>query len=310
VKQGRRQPGSTFKPFLYAAAIDNGYSPCYEVQDAPISFEPVGDQPAWSPSNSDSRYEGQRMNIRQAMGRSMNRIAAYMIRKIGPETVAEYANRIGIQSTLAPVPSLSLGTSDVSLYEMVGAYSTFVNDGVWTEPIYITRIDDNKGNTIQNFVPKTREALNEEVAYIMLHMLRGATEEEGGTARGLGYELLNNNEMGAKTGTTQNASDGWFIGITEDLVAGAWTGGDDRSIHFKSWVMGQGARTAMPIVKNFFLKIYKDPELPYKKKPFKKPAKQVSVKLDCDEYADSILHEEAEEEDIPKIEKLDEDEIL
>ena len=294
VKQGRRQPGSTFKPFLYSAAIDNGYSPCFEVQDAPISFEAVGDQPAWSPSNSGRRFEGERMNVRQAMGRSMNRIAAYMIRKIGPKTVAQYAKRIGIQSYLAPVPSLCLGTSDVSLYEMVGAYSTFVNKGVWTEPFYITRIEDKNGNTLQSFVPKTREALNEEVAYLMIYMLRGATEEDGGTARGVGYELLVNNEIGAKTGTTQNASDGWFMGVTKDLVAGAWVGGDDKPIHFKSWVMGQGARTAMPIWKKFMTAVYADPTLGVTKGPFKPPVKKLSVELDCTKYSNPFITEEEE----------------
>ncbi|MCZ6899738.1 MAG: transglycosylase domain-containing protein [Bacteroidetes bacterium] len=311
VKQGRRQPGSTFKPFLYSAAIDNGYSPCFEVQDAPISFEAVGDQPAWSPSNSGRRFEGERMNVRQAMGRSMNRIAAYMIRKIGPKTVAQYGKRIGIQSYLAPVPSLCLGTSDVSLYEMVGAYSTFVNKGVWTEPFYITRIEDKNGNTLQSFVPKTREALNEEVAYLMIYMLRGATEEDGGTALGVGYDLLVNNEIGAKTGTTQNASDGWFMGVTKDLVAGAWVGGDDKPIHFKSWVMGQGARTAMPIWKKFMTAVYADPTLGVTKGPFKPPVKKLSVELDCTKYSNPFIAEgDSVLTDSLYIDELKEEEIL
>ncbi|MEM7550667.1 MAG: transglycosylase domain-containing protein [Bacteroidota bacterium] len=285
VKQGIRQPGSTFKPILYAAAIENGYSPCYTVTDAPITFEVYGDPPTWTPANSDDDYEGEIMTIRQAMGRSMNRIAAYMIDKIGPQAVADLGKKLGIESPLAAVPSLCLGTSDLSLYELIGAYGTFVNEGVYTEPIFISKIEDKNGNLIQSFVPKTREVLNDEVAYLMLHMLRGATEEEGGTARGLGYEILENNEVGGKTGTTQNASDGWFMGVTKDLVAGTWVGGDDKPIHFRSWVLGQGARTAMPIYRNFIKKVYKDSTLNITKGKFKKP-KSISVELDCNKYGE------------------------
>ncbi len=311
VKQGARQPGSTFKPFLYSVAIDNGYSPCFEVQDAPISFEAVGDQPAWSPSNSDRRFEGERMTIRQAMGRSMNRIAAYMIKKVGPQKVVEYAHSMGMVSPLAAVPSLALGTSDVSLFEMVGAYCTFVNVGVWTEPFYITKIEDKNGNVVQSFVPKTREALNEEVAYLMLHMLRGATEEKGGTALGLGWDLLNENQVGAKTGTTQNASDGWFVGLTKDLVGGAWVGGDDRAIHFRSWVQGQGARTALPIWKKFMLRVYSDPALGYEKGDFPQPRRKLSVEIDCTKYSNPfVIESDSIDIDSLFMDEVKEDEIF
>ncbi|MBK6265847.1 transglycosylase domain-containing protein [Marivirga sp. S37H4] len=283
VKQGRRQPGSTFKPLVYAAAIDNGYSPCYQIQDVPVTFEVVGDPPTWTPSNSTGRYTGETMTIRQAMAQSLNSGTAYVMRKIGPETVVNYAKRLGIESPLQAVPALCLGTSDVSVYELVGAYSTFVNDGFYTKPFYIDRIEDKNGKVLKQFVPKTGEALSSETAYAMLHMLKGATELPGGTALGLDRELRTDNEVGAKTGTTQNFSDGWFMGVTNDLVAGAWVGGDDRSIHFKSIALGQGARMAMPIWEIFMKKVYADEELGITKGKFKKPS-NFSIQLDCEEY--------------------------
>lgn len=286
VMQGKRQPGSTIKPFVYAAVIDNGYSPCFEVTDTPVTFTfPGQDPPTWTPSNSNGPPTGETMTIRRAMAQSVNTITAFWMKKLGPQTVVDYAHRIGIQSPLEAVPSLCLGAGgEVSVYEMVGAYSTFVNSGVWTEPIYITRIEDENGKVLQEFVPQTREALNEETAYTMLYMLRGATEEPGGTGGRIDPKIKQGNHVGAKTGTTQNASDGWFMGVTKDLVAGAWVGGDDRSIHFRNWVMGQGARTAMPIWNRFMVKVYADPELGYQKGEFPKPVNGISMELDCSKY--------------------------
>jgi penicillin-binding protein 1A len=283
VKQGRRQPGSTFKPIVYAAAIDNGYSPCYQIQDVPVTFEVVGKNPIWKPENSTGKFTGETMTIRHAMAQSLNSGTAYMMRKIGPETVVNYAKRLGIESPLEAVPALCLGTSDVSVYELVGAYSTFVNDGFYTKPFYIERIEDKNGKVLQQFVPKTEEALSSSTAYAMLHMLKGATELPGGTALGLDRELRADNEIGAKTGTSQNFSDGWFMGVTSDLVAGAWVGGDDRSIHFKSIALGQGARMAMPIWELFMQKVYADEELGITKKEFTKPS-DFDIQLDCDKY--------------------------
>lgn len=292
VMQGKRQPGSTFKPILYAAAIDNGYSPCYEVYDTPVTFEASGDQPAYKPNNAEGKYSGQRMTIREGMARSINSIAAFMIKKIGPSMVVDYAKRLGIESHLEPVPALALGTSDVSIFELVGAYSTFVNEGVYTRPYFITRIEDKNGNVLQEFPPRTREALSEETAYLMLHMLKGTTEWFGeendrfGTAVGLGrYGLLTDgNEVGGKTGTTANYSDGWFVGVTKDLVAGVWVGGEDRSIHFRTLALGQGGRMAMPIYGRFMEKVYKDEDLDITKGPFKRPSRGLSVEIDCDRY--------------------------
>lgn len=283
VKQGTRQPGSTFKPFVYTAAIDLGYSPCYELPDLPVTFETGVENETWTPQNSDGAYSGEMFSIRKAMANSINSITANLIKKVGPQTVVTYAQRMGITSPLEPVPALCLGVFDVSLYDMVGAYSTFVNQGVWTEPMFITRIEDKNGNVLQEFVPKRREALSEETAYLMVHMLKGATEEKGGTALGLNkYGLLwNGAEIGGKTGTTQNYSDGWFVGITTQLSTGIWVGGDDRSIHFRSMNDGQGARMAMPIWAIFMNKVYNDPKTGIIKERFPMPSNPLSIEINC-----------------------------
>ncbi len=285
VKQGTRQPGSTFKPIVYTAAIANGYSPCYEVVDAPVTFNlPGQNPPTWTPPNASGRYTGERMTIREAMAKSVNSITAYVMKSIGAQNVVNYGYRLGLETQLDPVPSLCLGTSDVSLFDMLGAYSTFVNEGVHIRPYFITRIEDKTGKVLHEFIPVEHEAINEETAYIMIHMLKGSTEVAGGTAQGLSMDIREDNEIGAKTGTTNNASDGWFIGVTEPLVAGAWVGGDDRSIHFKSWYHGQGARTAMPIWEAFMKEVYANEELGIKKMPFKQPKRKLSIEIDCDKY--------------------------
>ena len=303
VKQGKRQPGSTFKPIVYTAALDNGWSPCQTAVDAAVSFPlPGQDPPTWVPQNSNGKFTGEILTFREAMARSVNSITAWIMNKIGPATVVDYAKRLGIESPLDAVPSLCLGAGgDVSIFEMVGAYSTFVNKGTYIRPYYISRIEDKNGNVIRQFVPDEQEAINEETAYLMLHMLKGTVEL--GTGRGLDSSLKLDNEVGAKTGTTQNASDGWFMGVTKDLVAGTWVGGDDRSIRFRYWAMGQGGRTAMPIWENFMMKVYDDETLGYEKGIFERPTNPLSTVIDCELYeddsnpADSVQYDIVEKDD-------------
>lgn len=283
VKRSKRQPGSTFKPFVYAAAIENGYSPCYSVVDQPVEVYIPG-QPAWSPSNADGKFTYEKMTIRKAMAQSVNSITAYMMKKLSPKIVVETAKRIGVTSDLEEVPSLALGVNDVSIFEMVGAFGTFVNQGEYTTPFYIDRIEDKNGTVIQQFTPKKRPAMSEEHAYLMLYMLRGGFEEGGGTSQGVPYSLREGNELGGKTGTTQNASDGWYMGVSKDLVSGTWVGGDDRAIHFRSWIAGQGGRTARPIWVKYMTKVYEDESLGYTKGPFPRPERPLSIEIDCDLY--------------------------
>jgi len=284
VKQGKRQPGSTFKPFVYAAAIENGYSPCYTVMDQPVEVNIPG-QPAWSPKNADGKFSYTNMTIRRAMAQSVNSITAYMMKKLSPKVVVETAHRLGITSDLDEVPALALGTSDVTIFEMVGAFGTFVNKGEHIVPFYIDRIEDKNGNILQQFTPRKKPAMSEEHAYLMLYMLRGGFEETRGTSQGVSRDIRDDgNELGGKTGTTQNASDGWYMGVSKDLVSGVWVGGDDRAIHFRSWISGQGGQTARPIWAKYMAKVYADPALGITKGPFPRPERPLSIEINCDEY--------------------------
>ncbi len=284
VKQGFRQPGSTFKPIVYAAAInEKGFHPCFSVVDVPIAFDlPTGE--TWTPKNSGS-YSGATLTLRQALAQSINTVAAYLMKEMNPATVIQYARKMGITSPLDSVPALCLGVSDVSVYDLVGAYATFVNRGVWTEPIFITHIEDKNGKVIYRQVPKNREVLSEEAAYIMTYMLRGALEERNGTALGLWRnEFKKDNHVGGKTGTTSNYSDAWFMGITKELVTGLWVGAEDRSVHFRSITYGQGGRQAMPAFANYTEKVYADESLGYTKGVFPAPSTGLSIELDCSKY--------------------------
>ncbi|GAB2551384.1 penicillin-binding protein 1A [Rufibacter soli] len=298
VKQGARQPGSVFKPFVYTAAIEAGYSPCYEVVDAPVTIINSDGVP-WTPKNSDGKYTGRKHTLREALALSINTVTTYLMKKLGPETVVSTAKRLGITTKLNPYASLALGSDDVTLYDMVGAYGTFVNKGVWTQPQYLVRIEDKNGTVLHEFVPKTVEALSEETAYLMVHMLQGSADTRGGTAYyGLRHRYGLKNEIGAKTGTTSNYSDAWFMGITPDLAAGVWVGGEDRSIHFRSAAYGQGNKLAMPIYAIFMKKVYADKSLNVSKAPFPKPAQPLSMQINCGVYnngpavADSVQQDQ------------------
>ena len=283
VRQSRRQPGSAFKLFVYTAAIDRGYGPCDLIVDEPITFnyEENGKRKTWSPKNSDWVFSGDSLTMRQAMGRSINTCAAQVMKTVGINTVIQYAERLGISSPLKPVPSVCLGSSDVSVYEMTGAYSAVVNHGLWIEPYFVSRIEDQNGNVLHEFRPKTFQALSPETAYVMVHMLKGGTEERGGTSQALfQYDIFRGNEVGGKTGTTSNHSDGWYMGVTRNHVAGMWVGGEDRSIHFRTSALGEGSKTALPIFGIYMEKVYRDTSLSIDKGYFKRP-KKLNVNLTC-----------------------------
>ena len=285
VKQGTRQAGSTFKPFVYGKAIEEGFSPCYEMYDIAPTIKVSGT--TWNPKNSQEPYfgSGEKVNLRVAMARSLNSVTAQLIAKLGPNNVVSFARNLGIKSPLDPVMSLALGTSDVTLYEMVAAYCSFVNLGIYVEPYYITRIEDKNGNVLENFVPKTKQAMDEKTAYKMVYMLQGGVQEAGGTSQGISYVLKQDNEIGGKTGTTDDASDGWYMGITHNLVSGVWVGGDTRNIHFPTWSFGAGSKSARPIWDKYMVKVYEHPEVGYGKGKFKRPASGLDMTLDCNQYA-------------------------
>lgn len=275
VKMGTRQVGSTAKPFTYAVAIDNGYSPCYQVPNQPIK---IGD---WEPRAHASI--GGPITLRTALAQSQNFATADIMQQVGPVPVRDLIQRMGITSPdLQPVLSISLGSFDASLYDMVGAYSTFVNHGVWTEPIYITRVEDKNGTVIYEHNPRVVTALNEQTAYVMVDMLKSVVDE--GSGRRLRFRYNFTNPMGGKTGTTNNNSDAWFIGITPQLVTGVWTGAEDRAISFSSTAQGQGANAALPIFALYMQKVYADKSLSYSKGDFELPKDGLQVTLDCGQY--------------------------
>jgi penicillin-binding protein 1A len=286
VNQSKRQAGSTFKPFAYLTALDNGFTPCDKFTDKPVSikFQDKGKDEVWEPKNANFSFSYQEMSLRWAMGKSVNSITAQLTEKVGWDKVVQYAHKCGIESHLESVPSVSLGTNDVSVYEMVRAYSTFLNKGAKIDPLLVTKITDQSGNVLQEFTLKTEQVISQEVAWLMLYMFRGGMEEPGGTSQALWeYPGLwkKDNQIGGKTGTSSGYVDGWYMGITKDLVTGIWVGADDRSVHFTTSETGEGSHTALPIFGRFMEKVYADKNSGYTYGPFPKPWVKITKEYDC-----------------------------
>ncbi|GAG57284.1 unnamed protein product, partial [marine sediment metagenome] len=277
----KRQVGSTIKPFLYTLAMQDGYSPCYKVPNVPQTFK--DNDSTWTPASSGRKeFWGKMVTLKWGLANSENYVSAWLMKQFNPQSVIEVMRKMGIRSRIDPVNSVFLGTSDITLYELVGSYATFDNKGVYTEPIFVTRIEDKDGNVLFKFIPRIEEAISEENAYLMLNLLEGVVKE--GTAGRLRwkYELMN--QIGGKTGTTQNHSDGWFVGVTPNLVTGIWTGWEDRSIHFDNIGLGSGANMALPVFGLFMKKIYEDEMFGIMEADEFEPPLQFNIELDCDKY--------------------------
>ena len=300
VKQGRRQIGSTFKPFLYSTAIDQlKLSPCDKLPDALYCIDQMkhGNIDPWCPKNSGDRY-GRVRTLKNALANSVNTISARIMDMVGPRPVVDLVKKTGITSFIPNVPSIALGTPDISLFELVGAYGTFANQGIFIKPIVITRIEDKNGMALFEVVPETRDVISEEAAYVTLNLMEGVTQHGSGARlrhAGLektnyiyentvtGYPYIFENPIAGKTGTTQNQSDGWFMGIVPNLVTGVWVGGEDRSVHFEEIGFGQGATMALPIWALFMKAAYENEELGISQEEFLVPD-IVSIPLECDEF--------------------------
>ena len=288
VTKAKRQVGSTFKPFLYTLAMMDGFTPCYYVLNVPYTYTDPTTGKQWSPaSDSPSATEGKMITLQYALAHSLNNIATWLMIRFNPKAVVQLARNMGIKSDIPEVASICLGVADLTLHEMVGAYSCFANKGVYTQPIFVTRIEDKNGNVLANFQPNKHEAISESSAYLMLTMLQGVVR------RGTGSRIWRDEypwkitaQVGAKTGTTQENSDGWFMGVTPNLVTGVWTGAENRSVHFDQTAYGQGAYMALPIWAGYMRKVYDDPKLPYnEREKFDKPADWDDMS-DCPDYED------------------------
>ena len=314
VKQQKRQVGSTFKPFVYASAINQlKMSPCEKLPNIPytIPAEKYGMPEDWTPKNSDDEYGGE-LTLKAALASSTNVVTANLIDKVNPSTVVSLAKSAGIKSDIPAVPAIALGSVDLSLYEMVGAYATFANKGLQVEPMMLLRIEDKNGTVLQQFVPNSKEVLSEESAYTVINLLEGVTEAGSGirlrTSWGkypydvsTGYPYEFNNPIAGKTGTTQNQSDGWFMGIVPNLATGVWVGGEDRATHFEGITLGQGASMSLPIWALYYKKLYADETLNVSQEEFEKP-ENLSIRVDCDkkptegeEDATELIIEQVEE---------------
>ena len=261
VTQGKRQAGSTFKPFLYILAMQEGYSPCREVPVVAVPFK--DNDTIWTPRYSGRKeHIGTMKTLKWGLATSHNYVSAWLVDKFKPEPIANIAHKMGVESFIDPVPSMIYGTSDMSVKEMVGSFATFANSGIHIKPLFVTRIEDKYGNVLANFQPETKEAIDEETAFLMLNLMQGVVDF--GTAfrlKSAGYPYKFTGQIAGKTGTTNNHSDGWFIGITPQLVSGVWVGGENRSIHFDKISMGSGTAMALPIWAEYMQRVYADSTL-------------------------------------------------
>lgn len=293
VGQGARQVGSTFKPFVYATAIEQlGMSPCDSIIDSPYTI-PVGRHHVtadWTPNNSDHQYRGM-VTLKKALALSINTISAKLIDKTGPEAVAALTKKLGVKSDIPNQPSIALGAVEITVEDMVAAYSTFANQGVYIKPQFISRIEDKNGVVLYEPAPETHDVLNKDIAYAVIKLLEGVTESGSGVRlrtqgggngdnRWTGYPYMFTNPIAGKTGTSQNQSDGWFIGMVPNLATGVWVGCEDRSARFKGITYGQGATAALPIWGYMMKKCYEDKALLISKDPFERPD-NLSIKVDC-----------------------------
>lgn len=293
VNQGARQVGSTFKPFVYATAIEQqGYSPCDSIIDSPFTI-PKGRHnvtETWTPRNSNNEYRGM-VTLKKALALSINTVSAKLIDRVGPEAVVEMTKKLGVQSDIPAQPSIALGAVEITVHDMVAAYGTFANQGIYIKPEVITKIEDKNGNILYQTMPESHDVLNKDIAYAVVKLLEGVTEtgsggrlrtEGGGNGynRVTGYPYALRNPIAGKTGTTQNQSDGWFMGMVPNLVTGVWVGNEDRSAHFKSITYGQGATMALPIFGMYMKKCYEDKTLTVSKEAFKRPP-NLAIKVDC-----------------------------
>ena len=311
VQTGKRQVGSTFKPFLYATAVDQlRLSPCDTLPNTiySIAAGKHGNTKEWSPENSNGKYGGM-ITMKDALAKSVNTVSARLMDKVGPRPVIELVRKLGVEGDIPPVPSIALGTPDLSLYEMVSAYGAFANKGVYVEPQIVSTIADKNGTILYQHVPKTADVLSEESAYVTLQLMEGVTRSGSGSRLRSPYKSNRNdyknvitgypygftNAIAGKTGTTQNQSDGWFMGIVPNLVTGVWVGGDDRATHFPSLRYGQGATMALPIWGVYMKELYKNKELGISDKEFSKP-KNLSIEVDCEKYKGTGVSEELPEE--------------
>lgn len=310
VKQQKRQVGSIFKPFVYATAINQlNLSPCAKFPNTlyTIPKEKYGMPEDWTPKNATEKYGGE-LTLKEALARSVNVITARIIDMVHPKNVANLAKSAGIKSKIDEVPAIALGSVDLSLYEMVGAYATFANKGLQVEPMMLLKIEDKNGTVLEQFIPNSKEVLSEESAYVIINLLEGVTEAGSGIrlrskwarypdniATGYPYEFTN--PIAGKTGTTQNQSDGWFMGIVPNLATGVWVGGEDRATHFKNITQGQGATMALPIWAIYYQKLYADESLHISTEEFEKP-EELSIEIDCNKTNDenAILKEAIEED--------------